>query len=167
MLQFIKCHAWPIATFFIIAAAGYFARSAIGTVYSAAEAIALLDALSRAGLYLASAIAGGSTTILALMLTLIGMIRRMDHDFSDQAYRDVDLIARLATASLLGSLFLLLAFVFPVGEFEDLPRQWFETLYEALFIGTVTVIGLAGATVVLMYITLRRVIAHITPGDAV
>ncbi len=104
---------------------------------------------------------------MALMLTLIGMFRRMDHDFDNQAYRDVDLIARLATSSLLGSLLLLMAFTFPVGEFDDLPRKWFETLYEALFVGTVLVIALAGATVVLIYTTLRRVISHITPGDAV
>lgn len=167
MLTFLRCHKWPIATFIAIITIGYGARSATGSVYSAAEAITLLEALSRAGLYLASAIAGGSTTIMALMLTLIGMFRRMDHDFDNQAYRDVDLIARLATSSLLGSLLLLMAFTFPVGEFDDLPRKWFETLYEALFVGTVLVIALAGATVVLIYTTLRRVISHITPGDAV
>lgn len=148
-------------------AVGFSARNAIGSVYSAAEAIVLLDALSRAGLYLASAIATGSATIMALMLTLIGMIRRMNEDFDSQAYRNIELIARLATANLLISLLLLMAFVFPVGEFEDLPNKWFDTLYDALFAACVVDISLAAAMVVLIFTTTRRVISKITPGDEV
>lgn len=164
MLDFVRCHKWPLFTFLFVIACGYGARSAIGRVYSAAEAIALLDALSRAGLYLASAIATASATVMALMLTLIGMIRRMDHEFDDQAYRDIDLIARVATASLLLSLLLLMAFVFPVGEFEGLPNAWFDTLYNALFAACVLVIAISAGMVVLIYTTLRRVTAKITPG---
>ena len=48
---------------------GFVGREAIGQVYGSAEAIQLLDALSRAGLYLASAIATASATTMALMLT--------------------------------------------------------------------------------------------------
>ena len=167
MLPFIRHHAWPLITFFTIAAVGFVARRAIGSVYTTAEAIDLVDALSRAGLYLASAIATASATTMALMLTLIGLIRRMDQDFDAQAYRNVDLVARLATTSLLLSLLLLMAFTFPVGEFEDMPVGWFDALYDVLFFATVVTIGLTGATVVLIYTTLRSVTEKITPGDEV
>lgn len=158
---------WPGITFFAICAIGFAARQAIGTVYSAAEAIQLLEALSRAGLYLGSAIATASATVLALMLTLIGMIRRMDQDFDGEAYRNIDLVAKLATASLLMSILVLLAFILPVGEFEELPTSWYTNLYEVLFAGCVVMTGLIAATVVMIYLTLLRVMEKITPGDDV
>ncbi|WP_233995765.1 hypothetical protein [Erythrobacter sp. SD-21] len=81
MREFFTCYRWPLVTFLLAACLGYAARSAIGRVYGAAEAVDLLNALSRAGLYLGSAIATASATIIALMLTLIGMIRRINTDF--------------------------------------------------------------------------------------
>lgn len=140
---------------------------AIGDIYGAAEARQLLEALSRAGLYLGSAIATASATIIALMLTLIGMINRMDSDFDAQAYRNVDRIAKLASASLMMSLVVLLAFVLPVGEFEELPRAWFTVLYDVLFAGCVVMVALVAATVAMIYITLRSVLAKMTPEDEV
>lgn len=163
----MKDRAWPLLTFFAFAAIGYGAREAIGTVYGAAEARQLLESLARAGLYLGSATATASATTLALMLTLIGMIRRIDADFDDETYRHINRIAKLATISLMMSLLVLLAFVLPVGEFEELPAGWYETLYELLFAGSVVMVGLLAATVTVTYMTVRRVIARITPGDAV
>lgn len=165
MPDFIRCHRWPILTFLICLLLGFLARQSIGSIYGTTEAIALLDALSRAGLYLASAVMTASATTMALMLTLIGMIKRMDERFDRQAYRNIDLIARLTTASLLLSLLLLMAFVFPVGEFEEMPPRWFDRLYELLFAGTTLMIALAAATVVLIYTTLVRVISTVTPSD--
>lgn len=157
----------PAIVFAIVCLVGYGARLAIGDIYSAAEARQLLEALSRAGLYLGSAIATASATIIALMLTLIGMINRMDSDFDAQAYRNIDRIAKLATASLMMSLLVLLTFVLPVGEFEELPPQWFTVLYDVLFGGCVMMVGLVAATVAMIYLTLRSVIAKITPHENV
>lgn len=151
----------------LICMTGLGARWAIGDVYSAAEARDLLDALSRAGLYLGSAIATASATILALMLTMIGMIRRADEEFDTEAYRNIDLVAKLATASLMMSLVVLLAFTLPVGEFEELPNQWYTFLYDGLFAGCVVMVALIAATVVMIYRTLQRVLSAVTPGEDV
>lgn len=163
----VSRYRWPIITFIVTLIIGWVARSFIGTVYGAAEAVDLLDALSRAGLYLGSAVATAAATTIALMLTLIGMIRRMDEEFDTAAYRNVAMIARLSTITLLVALFLLMAFALPIGEFDKLPMGWFENVYDGLFIGTVVMVALSAATVVLIYITLVRVLAKITPGDEV
>ncbi|WP_340586543.1 hypothetical protein [Erythrobacter alti] len=163
----LRNHLWSTGTFFAVCAIGYGARRGIGTIYSTAEATQLIEALSRAGLYLGSAIVTASATTLALMLTLIGMIRRMEKDFDTETYRDVDLIARLATASLLISLMVLLAFTLPVGEFEELPQDWFIHLYNGMFAACVIMVGLVAATVSVLYRTVRRVIVGITPGDEI
>lgn len=153
--------------FVVVLLLGYAGHLAIGQVYGAAEAIALIDALSRAGLYLASAIVTASATTMALMLTLIGMMRRMDEEFDARTYRRVDNIAVCSVASLLCGVFLLMAFVLPTGEFESMPASWFSQLYQILFAVTVVMTAIFAATVVLIYTTLRRVIAKITPGDLV
>lgn len=163
----IKNNRWAAGIFLLVALIGFGARQAIGSVYSSAEATQLIEALSRAGLYLGSAIVTASVTTLALMLTLIGMMRRMDAEFDDATYRSVDLIARLATGALMIGLFVLLAFTLPVGEFETLPAEWYPHLYDGLFAACVIMVGLIAATVTTLYRTVKRVIAGYTPGDDV
>ncbi|MXO48927.1 hypothetical protein GRI69_11730 [Erythrobacter vulgaris] len=163
----MSCYRWSIITFLVTLSGGYGSRQAIGSIYGAAEAVDLLEALSRAGLYLGSAIATASATTIALMLTLIGLIKRMDEDFDEQAYRNVELVARLSTVTLLIALLLLMAFALPVGEFKEMPQSWFENLYNALYYSTVVMVGTAAATVVLIYTTLLQVMAKITPGDSI
>ncbi|MBB3764556.1 hypothetical protein [Sphingomicrobium lutaoense] len=154
-----------ILLFFILLGGG--ARYAIGSIYGRGEAIKLVDTLASSGLYLGSASATASATILALMLTITSMIRRLDADFDDDVWRRVNRVAQVATISLMASLALLLALVFPVGEFEELPSDWFIWLYNVLFAITVMVIALLAMTVALLYTTIRDVISKITPTDDV
>ena len=70
----------------------------------------------------------------------------MDEQFDRHAYRNVELIARLSTVTLLIILFLLMSFTLPVGEFEEMPESWFENLYDALYYSTVLMVGAAAAT---------------------
>ena len=101
------------------------------------------------------------------MLTLIGLIRRAEYEFGDDLYRNIVRISGLSTSAFFLSLLLLLSLVLPVGEFEDLPPGWYPMLYNILFGATVALVGLLAATVTMLYRTIRRVIAHITPGDDV
>ena len=101
------------------------------------------------------------------MLTLIGMMRRWRMTSHDETYRGIELIARLATICADVRPAGLLAFTLPVGEFEELPAAWFDNLYNVLFAACVAMVGLIAATVTVLYRTLRRVIATITPGDNV
>lgn len=163
----MKHWIWPGVAFLLICLFGYGARQAIGSVYGSGEAMVLLESLARSGLYLGSATATASATTLALMLTLIGMVRRADHEFADRIYGNVERIARLSVISLMTSLILLMILAFPVGEFDGMPSNWYPMLYETLFGGVVVVIALLGATVIMLYRTIRHVIAKVTPGDEV
>lgn len=149
----------------MIAVFGFGARQAIGSIYSSGEAVVLLESLAQSGLYLGSATATASATTLALMLTLISMVRRADHNFDNSVYRNIERVSGMSTVSLFISLILLLSLVFPVGEFEDLPANWYPMLYEALFATTIVLVALLAATVMMLYRTVRQVIAHITPGE--
>ncbi|WP_265569816.1 hypothetical protein [Sphingomicrobium nitratireducens] len=159
----MRSHPFAYGIFVVFCALGFGARWAIGSVYSAGEALQLVDALASSGLYLGSASATASATILALMLTLTGFIRRVDQDFDEDVWCSVKRVAQVATTSLMASLFLLLALVFPIGEFEKLPAQWYFWLYNILFGITVLVIALLAMTVALLYSTIRAVIHEVTP----
>lgn len=156
---------WPGLTAAVSVGIGVGGKLAIGSVYHKVEAIQLIETLASAGLYLGSAIATASATILALMLTLLGLTRRSDSDFDFEVYRQIASVSNLATYSLLGSLLLLVVLVLPIGEFEEVPANWFPTLYNILFGMIIGISSLLAATVVMLLLTVRRVVAGITPGD--
>ncbi|QIG79087.1 hypothetical protein [Stakelama tenebrarum] len=160
-----KLWAWGggLATF---ALAGL-AYLSVGQIYSGAKAIDLIGQLTQSALYFGSAIATSSATTLALMLTLIGMAHRSEAEFDDDFYRNIYHIAVLATGTLAGAVLLLLMLTMPVGEFDGLSSFWFIWLYRVLFAMVGLLSALLVATVMLVFMTIRRVITGITPTDAV
>ncbi|MEE4289049.1 MAG: hypothetical protein V2J14_06745 [Erythrobacter sp.] len=150
-----------------IVALGAIGRWANGAIYSSLEARELIEALSGSALYLGSAIAGSAATTLALMLTLLGLVRRLNEDFDKDMYRRIDQIAVLSTGLLGGSVVMLLMMTLPIGEFENVPVTWFAILYEVLFWLVVALSAALLALVMLLYTAIRTLIANITPGDEV
>lgn len=144
---------------------GICARLAIGNVYSQALAVDLIGALTDTGLYLGSAIATSSATTLALMLTLLGLTNRSESDFDAIVYKRISSVSILATASLVGSVILLLALVMPIGEFENLPNAWYPLLYNLLFTLVIIVCAFLVTTVAELFLTIRQVLSAVTPGD--
>ena len=92
----------------LILAVGLAGHFASGAIYSSVEARDMISALSSPALYLGSAIAGSASTTLALMLTLLGLVRRADAEFDPQMYRQIYRIAVLATLLLAGAVVMLL-----------------------------------------------------------
>ncbi|MDM8010235.1 MAG: hypothetical protein QUV08_04660 [Parasphingorhabdus sp.] len=152
---------------FGVLAFGGIAYGLTGSIYSSAEAQVLVTALSSSGLYLGSAMVGGSGTILALMLTLVGLVKRVDEDFDAPIYKRIARVSFLSTLSLIGSVALLLVLTMPVGEFDKLPPQWYPTLYRVLLAFMVGISALMVGTVVLLYQTVVTLIANITPTEDV
>lgn len=150
----------PTAAFLVVLALGIGARMMIGRVYSASSAQILLDTLSDSALYIGSACLGGAATILALLLTLVGLVRRDDTEFSHDVYEDVVKIARNATATLLASIILLLILTGPTGELEELPGRWYPTLYNVMFGMLAVTLAILAATIARLYLTITCIIAE-------
>lgn len=148
----------------LLSAAAWFA---IGSVYGRSEAIELIETIARSALYFGSAAATGSATILALMLTLVGMASRSESEYGEDVYRSVYRVAVYATVTLCGSVILLLICCFPVGEFERVPSRWYSWLYHTLFAGVGILSAMLVSTVLLLFFTIRQVIAGITPKDVI
>lgn len=167
MAAFKSAWIMPLAGGGVAAAMAIGSRFLVGAVYSQADAVQLIESLARSGLYLGSAIATSSATILALMLTLLGLTRKMDTDFDKEVFVRIDRIGLLSTIGLCGALGMLLILTLPVGEFDQLPKRWFPILYNVLVGITGILTGLLISTVLLLFTTLRRVISRVTPTDDV
>lgn len=139
-------------------------RIATGSIYSSAEAMDLIGAVQSSALYLGSAMATSSGTILALMLTLVGFVHRVDHEFSDTVYCDILTIGWLSTLSLVGSVVMLLILTLPLGDFEELPRFWYPWLYNIIYAIVVALSALLVGNVVMLYLTLRGLLNELRPN---
>ena len=134
------------------------ARWSIGNVYSAYSAQVLLDSLRNASLYIGSACLGGAATILALILTLVGLVRRADDMPDRDVYADVLKVARNATWTLVASIVLLLLLTGPTSEMEELPKSWYPTLYNILFGAVALTLATLAATIMRLYLTIACIL---------
>ena len=142
-------------------------RFFVGHIYGGAEAIKLIQALSDSSLYLGAAIATSSATILALMLTILGLARDATDDFGMKLYHRIDVIGLLSAISLCGSILLLILLSLPVGQFDNLASWWFTGLYYTLVVLIAGLSGLLISTILMLFSTIRSVIATLTPTDDV
>ena len=154
----------PLAAIGVIAV-GVAGHLANGAIYSALHAREMIEALSQPALYLGSAIAASAATTMALMLTLLGLVRRVDADFDRSMYRRVYHISMLSAWLLAGSVIMLLVMTMPIGEFDEVPQTWFPTLYTVLYWMVVLLSALLVAMVTLLFSTIRTLIANVTPHD--
>ena len=144
--------------------AGHFAS---GSIYSSLHAREMIDALSQPALYLGSAIAASAATTMVLMLTMLGLVRRIDEDFDHSMYRNVCRISWLSAWLLAGSVVMLLFMTMPIGEFENVPATWFPTLYTVLYWMVVVLSAAVVGMVTLLFSTIRQLIRNITPTDVI
>lgn len=148
----------------IVILLGIAGRIATGNIYSSAKALDLIGAVQSSGLYLGSAMATSSGTILALMLTFLGFVHRTEHHWSHAVYHDILVIGRLSTLSLIGSVLLLLIFTLPIGDFENVPPLYFEWMWNVIFALVVAMSALLVGNVVMLYLTLSGLLRELTPN---
>ena len=139
----------------------------VGRVYGSAEAQDLISSLSTTGLYLGSAVTGGSASILALMLTLLGLARRAESEFDETVYRSILKITTFAAVNLIVAIIMMLLFVVPVGDFENIPDPWYPLIYKILFGGITVMSAVMVTTISELALTIRHVVRKITPGESV
>lgn len=135
----------------------------VGQIYGSAEAVKLIEALKSASLYYGSAIATSSATILALMLTLLGVTRQSESDFDRSTYETIEKIGLISTIALCGAILMLLVLSMPVGEFKNLPPAWYPILYNVLAVMNAVLSGLLIGAVILLFSTIRHVIKAVAP----
>jgi len=128
------------------------------------EAKELIKA-SIAGLNtLCNTIVLASATILALMLTLLGVSSDTSSNLKDDHYKHIMQIAKIDTVVFISSLLFFLIFNLPVTESDNIPENWFSIIYY-ITLGVSTVLSSALIVVVLMlYNTIVNIIKIVGLG---
>lgn len=134
----------------------------VGRVYSGAEARQLVLAMSGPVSSLASAILAGLATILALMLTLLGLSRRLEQQMGLPFYKRIERIALLSIVDMVGAIALMLILSSPIQEASAQAEQAGDlqvTLTYYLLVGlTAAVAGLFVTIIVMLYNAVQTVI---------
>ena len=100
----------------------------------------------------------GSTTILALMLTLLGLSRSSESKLTDRHYRDVLMIAKSDTILIVVAVITFLMLNLPISESEEVGKAWYQTIYY-ISLGMASLLGGGFIAVVMMlYGTVANVI---------
>ena len=132
------------------------------------EAKRLVEALVKVLPYFASSGIGASASVLALMLTLLGMSRQADVQLAETFYRRILWIGRQASALFVGNVILLLTLAAPVGVAEaESGKDYFVVVQFYVISGLVAcVAGLFMSLILMLQSTLTDLVAVLGLGVA-
>lgn len=114
-----------------VAALGLFGGVILVGNVASFEALRLIRATIPAAHFLAAAAVGAGVTVLALMLTLIGLTNSSEWSFSELHYKRIRNITNLALAVIATGVVVLVAVAVPIEEVEEL-RDFYAVLYYSL-----------------------------------
>ncbi|MDT7827427.1 hypothetical protein RQM65_01960 [Pricia sp. S334] len=113
---------------------------------------------------LSNTIVLASATILALMLTLLGVSASTSSTLKKDHYEHIMQLAKLDTIIFIVALVFFLLFNLPVTESENIPQDWFKVLYY-ITLGVTSLLSAALVVVVLMlYNTIVNIIKIVGLG---
>lgn len=99
-----------------------------------------------------------SATILALLLTLLGISSGVKSNLKDQHYFEVLNIAKIDTALFVGVLILFQLFNIPITEAENVQTAWFKIIYWATLLASSMISGAMVVVILMLYNTVKNII---------
>ncbi|MDP2686248.1 MAG: hypothetical protein Q8O62_03445 [Aequorivita sp.] len=106
-----------------------------------------------------------SATILALLLTLLGISSGSKSILKKEHYLQVMAIAKLDTILFVVAIILFQVFNIPITESEELPSTWYSTIYWAtLFLSTLLSGGMV-SVILMLYNTVINMIKIVGLGE--
>lgn len=108
-----------------------------------------------------------SATILALLLTLLGISSGTDTKLKKGHYLQVLFIAKMDTILFVTAIVLFQIFNIPITEAENLPMEWFTTIYwSTLFFSLLLSGGALVSVILLLYLTVNNIIQIVGLGKS-
>lgn len=154
---------WAVAAGLFSVAVAVGVRFGVGTAYNAYEARKLMHSLVDGSLYLVSTTGTASATIVALMLTLLGLATSVDHTFSRALYGQIRWISILAGTTLAGSVVTLLLMSIPLEDSDEFPHELIPAVYYTVSGLVAALSGLLIAVVVMLVTAVLGLIRTLAP----
>lgn len=157
MIEFLKQNKKAIyggLITFIIIGIGVFL---LGNI-SGYEAKQLLNSSLMGINMLCNTIILASATILALLLTLLGISSGTKSKLKDSHYLEVMSIAKIDTSLFIVTLVLFQLFNIPITESDNVPTIWLKVIYWATLIMSSMLSGLMVVVILMLYNTVSNII---------
>ena len=122
------------------------------------EARALLSSSLSGINVLCNTVILGASTILALMLTLLGLSTTAKSKLSNAHYQHVLMVARTDTILIVIAVVTFLLLNLPITESKELPASWFSAIYYISLAMAAILGGMFIAVVTMLYGTIANVI---------
>ena len=106
-----------------------------------------------------------SATILALLLTLLGVTTSMKSKLKNAHYRQVLSIAQFDTILFVGALILFQLFNIPITEADNVPTSWFNIIYWSTLIISAILSGMMITVILMLYTTVTNIIHIVGLGE--
>lgn len=129
-----------------------------------AEALRRVESIVPTLRFLASSLITACATILALMLTVLGLSLDSERRLVEDHYVRVRQIARWDSFGFLASVFFLLALTVPLFESEKIPSTWYSVIYYAFLTFASLLAGYVSSVVLMLYETLSDMIEAVGLG---
>lgn len=133
----------------------------VGRIHSF-QARGLIEAVLPTARFLGSTVIGAAVTVLALLLTLVGLSLNAKERFSSRLYDRAIRITRLSVVCIIMGVGVLLAVSVPVVEVEDISEHY-ATLYYGLSVAIAVLGGLVTTMGLMIGATLRGLIGAAHP----
>lgn len=130
----------------------------VGRIYTGAEARQLLQAVVPSARALGTSVVTASSTILALMLTMISLSRHATSRLEQTFFKRIQRIGLLSASALIAAMLLLLFLSIPIQESDQLPSSWYSIVYYTLITITAAVTGLLVAFALMLYNAMQSLV---------
>lgn len=127
------------------------------------EALRLLEATLPTIRFLSSTVVGASMTILALMLTLLGMSLSTDWRFKPIHYERIWDVTVLAILSVVLGIAVLVTIAVPLDEVDEL-RRYYNLVYYSMSVASAVLGGLVVAMTIMIGISIKGLVTIGTHG---
>ncbi len=107
----------------------------------------------------------GSATILALLLTLLGLSSGTESKLKDDHYRHVLQIAKMDTIVFVASLMTFLLFNLPITASENVPQNWYDFIYYSSIVVSSVLSAALIVVVLMLYNTVVNIIKIVGLGQ--
>lgn len=125
---------------------------------SNSEAIKSIQEMLPSLRFTCSAVLTATSTILALLLTLLSFTGNSEYKFKSVHYQRVQWIARFATAAFVAAITMLLLLNIPIEESEEKMNGWYDKIYYVLLVYGACLGGLMISIVIMLYQTASAII---------
>ncbi|WP_372895831.1 hypothetical protein [Stieleria sp.] len=128
------------------------------------EARRLLESVIPTSRLFCSSILTVSATVLALMLTMIGLGHNADAGFSDAHYHRIIKIALYDAILFGGGAIVFVLHCVPIYDSDTIPGWWYPTIYYGVLVTLAILAGGAVAIITLLYLAVKDLIEVIALG---